>query len=46
MQVTSLSSKSAERLQDAARSAHATLSADGHTELVKELPAEIVTNRA
>jgi tripartite ATP-independent transporter DctP family solute receptor len=45
MQVTLLSTKEAERLQDAARPAIAKFSANGHAELVKELQAELVKVR-
>jgi tripartite ATP-independent transporter DctP family solute receptor len=45
MQVTLLSAKEAERLQDAARPAIAKFSANGHAELVKELQAELVKVR-
>jgi TRAP-type C4-dicarboxylate transport system substrate-binding protein len=41
MTVTLLSTKEAERLQDAARPAIAKFSANGHAELVKELQAEL-----
>ena len=45
MQVTLLSTKEADRLQDAARPAIAKFSANGHAELVKELQAELVKVR-
>jgi hypothetical protein len=45
MQVTVLSPKELDRLQDAARPAVAKFSANGHVELVKELQAEIAKVR-
>ena len=45
MQVTLLSTKEADRLQDAARPAIAKFSANGHAELVKELQAELAKVR-
>ena len=45
MQVTVLSNKEADRLQDAARPAIAKFSANGHAELVKELQAELAKVR-
>ena len=45
MQVTVLTAKEAERLQDAARPAVAKFSANGHAELVKELQTELAKVR-
>ncbi len=45
MQVTVLSSKELDRMQDAARPAIAKFSANGHVELVKELQAELAKIR-
>ena len=45
MQITVLSAKEAERLQDAARPAIAKFSANGHAELVKELQTELAKVR-
>ena len=45
MQVTILSSKELDRLQDAARPAIAKFSANGHAELVKQLQAELAKVR-
>jgi tripartite ATP-independent transporter DctP family solute receptor len=45
MQVTLLSTKETDRLQDAARPAIAKFSANGHAELVKELQAELAKVR-
>jgi tripartite ATP-independent transporter DctP family solute receptor len=45
MQVTMLSTKETDRLQDAARPAIAKFSANGHAELVKELQAELAKVR-
>ena len=45
MQVTMLSAKEADRLQDAARPAIAKFSANGHADLVKELQAELAKVR-
>jgi len=45
MQITVLSSKELDRMQDAARPAIAKFSANGHVELVKELQAELAKVR-
>ncbi|WP_394790045.1 TRAP transporter substrate-binding protein [Rhodoferax sp.] len=45
MQITVLSSKELDRLQDAARPAVAKFSANGHAELVKEIQAELTKVR-
>jgi TRAP-type transport system periplasmic protein len=45
MQVTELSSKEVDRLQDAARPATAKFAANGHAELVKQLQAELAKVR-